>query len=76
MTSRQLVISSVFDSLTITPANVASIALFDFIPALGRGLRFEVNDRQEVTVFWTYRRERILKELTGRGWSVNEESEP
>jgi hypothetical protein len=74
VTTEQLVISSVFDTLTITPANFVSIAPFNGIPALGQGLRFEVDDHHEVTVFWTYRRPRIIKELTLRGWSVDEET--
>ena len=75
VTTAQLVVASVFDTLTVTPANFVSVAPFDFIPALGRGLRFDVSDRQQVTVFWTYRRARIVRELTDRGWNVDEESE-
>lgn len=74
VTNEQLVISSVFDRLTVTPTNVVAIAPFDVIPALGRGLSFEVSDREDLTVFWVYRRLRIVKKLTAHGWSVDEES--
>jgi hypothetical protein len=44
-TRDQLSISSaLFESFVVTPANVVSIMPFDWIPALSRGLRFEVSD--------------------------------
>jgi len=54
----------------VTRANVASIVRFDFVPLLGRGLRFEVRDSGDAVVFWTYRRERIILALASLGWPV------
>ncbi|MEU4626643.1 hypothetical protein AB0G04_42500 [Actinoplanes sp. NPDC023801] len=76
MTKDQLTISSVLlESLVVTHANIISITLFDWIPVLGRGLRFEVSDQDDATVFWTYRRPRIMAELASLGWTVGERTE-
>ncbi len=56
----------------VTRADVVSIAPFDWIPALGRGLRFEVGDQHDATVFWTYRRSKIMRALASLGWTVDE----
>ena len=72
VTTEQLTVTSVFfKPLVVTPANLVSITPFDYIPALGRGLRFEASDQDEATVFWTYRRSRIMSELAQFGWTVD-----
>jgi hypothetical protein len=60
------------EPFVVTHANLVSITPFDWIPALGRGLRFEVSDQHEATVFWTYRRSKIMRELRSLGWRVDE----
>lgn len=72
-TREQLEIScTLLEPFVVTRVNVASITPFDAIPILGRGLRFEVGDRDEAIVFWTYRRSRIVRQLTSLGWTVDE----
>jgi hypothetical protein len=72
----QVTISSVLrEPFVVTHANVISITLFDQIPALGRGLRFEARNDDDAVVFWTYRRSRIVGELAVVGWTVSERPE-
>jgi hypothetical protein len=71
-TREQVSISSLFGTFEVSHANLVSITPFDFIAALGRGLRFEANSRHDATVFWTYRRSTIITELTSLGWRVDE----
>ena len=67
----QLTISSVLiDPLVVTHQNILSITPFDWFPPLGRGLRFEVGDQDEATVFWTYRRSKIMRDLVSLGWPI------
>jgi hypothetical protein len=58
--------------LVVSHANLVRITLFDYIPAFGRGLRFEVSDQDEASVFWTYRRSRIVRQLVHLGWTFDE----
>jgi hypothetical protein len=69
-THRISVSASVLGGLDVTRANVVSIARFDFIPLLGRGLRFEVSDSADAVVFWTFRRNELIAGLGRLGWTV------
>ncbi|GAB1689697.1 hypothetical protein KRM28CT15_15000 [Krasilnikovia sp. M28-CT-15] len=72
-TKDELSISSVlFEPFVVTRGNLTSITAYDWLPALGRGLRFEVSDRDEATVFWTYRRGMIMRQLVSLGWRIDE----
>jgi hypothetical protein len=72
-TREQLSISAVwFRPFVVTHDNLVSITPFGGIPVIGRGLRFEAYFRQEVAVFWTFRRTTIIAELASLGWSVSE----
>ena len=72
----QVTISSVLrEPFEMTRVNAISITLFDQIPALGRGLRFEVRGEADALVFWTYRRSTITGELAAVGWTVSERPE-
>ncbi|GAB1693444.1 hypothetical protein KRM28CT15_52470 [Krasilnikovia sp. M28-CT-15] len=70
-TGEQLSISSVVGGFVVTRANVLSITPFDWIPALGRGLRFEADGHVDAMVFWTYRRSKIMRDLAFLGWAPN-----
>jgi hypothetical protein len=66
----QITISSPFGPFLITRTNLVSIAQFDGLTS--DGIRFEVTDRYDAAIFWTYRMERVLDELRSHGWAVDE----
>ena len=70
-TADRLTISSVLlEPIVVTRATLVSITPYDMIPLLGRGLRFEASDQDDVAVFWTYRRSTIMTRLISLGWTV------
>jgi hypothetical protein len=67
----QITISSPFGPFLITRTNLVSIAQFGGLTS--DGIRFEVDDRYDAAIFWTFGLERVLNELGSYGWAVDEE---